>query len=1052
MKLKRRTADPAMNRTETTPGTEAVTKAETTSKADTPKKKKNLLSIVCITLIVVFTLVLVADVVNRFTLQTGMSGQLGGVTMDSDTLAAGDMTAGGMSMGDVTAGDTAEFSTDSMPSGDMVGDFSGDEMPSGDMAAGGMTMGGMTGGDMTMGDAAGDMTLPAEGDTALTDLQTSGSTSVLLSLRTALRQYWIAVLAVCLVGDGVCSFLLLRQRRKRKLAQALLAAESGELVEEEDYVPRKKPIWMVPVALILVVALVFGLIPRLNFGTSSSITVTWQTLSGTVETGTIDTVLSGTGTLTEESAVSITIPDTVTVSTYYVENGDTVAQGDLIATVSLTSVITAIVELQEVLDQIDEAMAEAAEEGVATTLTATTGGRIKTIYAQEGVSVADTVVEYGCLMVISLDGYMAVEIDAADGMTVGDTVTVTLSDGTGETGRIAQLLNGVATVIVTDEGTAVDDTVTITDDDGSELGSGNLYIHSELRVLSYYGVVSELAVEVDDTVEAGDSLLTLSDVGNSSTYTSLLSQRQELEEQMEVLYALYRDSNLYATCDGVVSGISDDATITKLTSATDTTATVTNTAAGSTTGFVLNLLTATTSAGAGTETSEAGEGSGMDEGGEGDTVQPGDTMQPDEGDTDSGDTQSGETGLAALIPALAGIGVEQTDSDVSLQSAVSYDTEIIRFVLVDDSELDAATPGTYTVTFLIIANREALAEALGEEISGTGKYTVLEEEVTVTVVTAEDALRWQMENPTLLFLAAENSDSSDTGDGDDSAIIPPGDGNTEDSIGDSTDLNDGDVVLPGGDSSEDSDNMDYDSVDYDSVDYDSMDVDTVDTDAMETGSMDTGNTEVTTDTAITADNSAAAMQSSDATAVADSTSSISYSISQQTLLSITPQDTMTISISVDELDILSLSLGQEAEITLDALTSRSFTGTVTAIATSGTNSGGNTKFAVEITMERTEQMLSGMNAAVKITLDTTEDVLTIPEAALVEEGSTVYVYTSYNEKTDTLGDPVVVQTGVSDGTTVEILSGLSLGDTFYYSYADTLTYTFATSGLGSLLG
>lgn len=42
------------------------------------------------------------------------------------------------------------------------------------------------------------------------------------------------------------------------------------------------------------------------------------------------------------------------------------------------------------------------------------------------------------------------------------------------------------------------------------------------------------------------------------------------------------------------------------------------------------------------------------------------------------------------------------------------------------------------------------------------------------------------------------------------------------------------------------------------------------------------------------------------------------------------------------------------------------------------------------------------------------------------------------------GGLVEVETGVSDGELVEILSGLSLGDSFYYRYADTVTYSFLT--------
>lgn len=135
----------------------------------------------------------------------------------------------------------------------------------------------------------------------------------------------------------------------------------------------------------------------------------------------------------------------------------------------------------------------------------------------------------------------------------------------------------------------------------------------------------------------------------------------------------------------------------------------------------------------------------------------------------------------------------------------------------------------------------------------------------------------------------------------------------------------------------------------------------------------------------------------------------------------------------------------EAEVTLDALTGQSFTGTVTAIGTTGTNEGGNTKFTVELTMDRTEQMLAGMNASVKIETASSNVETTVPAAALVEDDGKTYVYTEYDEKEETLGGLVEVETGVSDGDLVEITSGLSQGDTYYYEYADTLTYSFVSA-------
>lgn len=96
-------------------------------------------------------------------------------------------------------------------------------------------------------------------------------------------------------------------------------------------------------------------------------------------------------------------------------------------------------------------------------------------------------------------------------------------------------------------------------------------------------------------------------------------------------------------------------------------------------------------------------------------------------------------------------------------------------------------------------------------------------------------------------------------------------------------------------------------------------------------------------------------------------------------------------------------------------------------------------------------MLSGMNASVSIVLETEDNVLTVPVDALVEMDSKVYVYTSYDEETETFGGLTEVTTGKSDGSLVEIVSGLSQGDSYWYSYLDTVNYStsFGESGNGS---
>ena len=162
-----------------------------------------------------------------------------------------------------------------------------------------------------------------------------------------------------------------------------------------------------------------------------------------------------------------------------------------------------------------------------------------------------------------------------------------------------------------------------------------------------------------------------------------------------------------------------------------------------------------------------------------------------------------------------------------------------------------------------------------------------------------------------------------------------------------------------------------------------------------------------------------------------------YDVTPKELLQVVPQNVMTVKTAIDELDILSVALGQEAEVTVDALPGRAFTGVVTQIDPVGQNSGGNSKYTITITVDRDPNMLRGMNATTILTVGVTENVLTLPVAAMSQKGSRTIVYTGFDEQTRTLLDPVEISLGVSDGTVAEIVSGLEEGDTVWYSYYES---------------
>ena len=317
---------------------------------------------------------------------------------------------------------------------------------------------------------------------------------------------------------------------------------------------RKRRIMITAIVLVIVILVVIivgiSLLQRSvndQFASDS----TSEVLSAEVTTGSISTTVSGSGTLTDEDVETVEVLSSLEIDDFYVEEGDTVEEGDLIATVTTASLSTAMASVQSSLDALDEEIESASEDEVSDTITAAVSGRVKVIYAAEDDDVVTVMYTSGALMVLSLDGYMAVDIET-DSYAAGDSVTVTDSDGTDYTGLVEKVVDGVATILVTDDGTTYGDTVTVDDS-----LTGTLYIHSALSITGYAGTVDEIEVSENDEVDAGDTLMTLTDTSTSANYDSLLEQRADLEDQLEELVQIYKEGGILATASGTIESLTE---------------------------------------------------------------------------------------------------------------------------------------------------------------------------------------------------------------------------------------------------------------------------------------------------------------------------------------------------------------------------------------------------------------------------------------------------------------------------------------------------------------
>ena len=118
---------------------------------------------------------------------------------------------------------------------------------------------------------------------------------------------------------------------------------------------------------------------------------------------------------------------------------------------------------------------------------------------------------------------------------------------------------------------------------------------------------------------------------------------------------------------------------------------------------------------------------------------------------------------------------------------------------------------------------------------------------------------------------------------------------------------------------------------------------------------------------------------------------------------ITNPAAMQFDVSVDELDIAKIAVGQKVNITLDAISSTATTpmvGEVIKVAFTGTSSNGVTTYPVTIKFDSDVSALkSGMNANAEIMVNSYENVLYVPIEAVSTVGNKKFVWVKQNGST-----------------------------------------------------
>ena len=161
---------------------------------------------------------------------------------------------------------------------------------------------------------------------------------------------------------------------------------------------------------------------------------------------------------------------------------------------------------------------------------------------------------------------------------------------------------------------------------------------------------------------------------------------------------------------------------------------------------------------------------------------------------------------------------------------------------------------------------------------------------------------------------------------------------------------------------------------------------------------------------------------------------------------------LVVKVSVSEVDINKIKIGQSAVVTFDALPETEYQGEVVYISDAGNDDSGVVEFSVTVkVLNADNQVKPGFTAVVSIITSNIENALLVPNGAVISRNGTSAVMVVNSDDSTTM---IPVETGASSDTHTEIISGeIAEGDTLAVAISDSSSfYPGMVPGMGPMLG
>lgn len=309
---------------------------------------------------------------------------------------------------------------------------------------------------------------------------------------------------------------------------------------------KKARVWpwiLVAVAALAVVAVVF-----LNAAAKRASETVYA--SYTVQTGTVERTITGSGRLAASDSETLRLPGGVTVDSVTAKAGDTVKTGDVLATLNLDSLRYQVAQVSSELSTLDRQIAARSE---ITSVKSPARGRVKYLPAKKGDDVLAAIGSYGALAIISTDERMQVEIVSSADLALYSEVTVRW-DGDDAEGLVFRKTATGYLITLTDDGTPYLASAKVYNGD-TLLGEGTITIHAPVTVLAAGGQIKDVRVSENSAVSYGSGLFALENAPNTASYTTALVDRNEKAALYETLLGYLADPRVLAPQDGFVDDV-----------------------------------------------------------------------------------------------------------------------------------------------------------------------------------------------------------------------------------------------------------------------------------------------------------------------------------------------------------------------------------------------------------------------------------------------------------------------------------------------------------------